>query len=178
MSPKRSLTADRLVIAVGQRGFRVAPISLNEMWDITRLRAEMESAALEEAIDAGNDDWEAQIVSSLHRLVKLEDRSAKTPLLLTEEGAHLHKLFHMSLLSASPSIWRLRVIDLLYDQSERYRRLQTSYLSDMLHSGEEHREISAATIARDKSRATALLRQHFEKTSELLARVDDLWKAE
>jgi GntR family carbon starvation induced transcriptional regulator len=172
------LTADRLVIALGQRGFRVAPISLNEMWDITRLRAEMESAALEEAIDAGNDEWEAEILSCLHRLIKLENRGATTPLLLTEEGAYLHKLFHMSLLNASPSVWRLRVIDLLYDQSERYRRLQTSYLSGMLNSGEEHREISAAAIARDKPRATMLLRSHYEKTAKLLAAITDLWKTE
>lgn len=172
------LTADRLVIAEGQRGFRVAPISLGEMWDITRLRAEMESAALKESIDAGNDAWEAEILSCLHRLLKLEDRRAGTPPLLTEEGAHLHKLFHMSLLSASPSIWRLRVVDVLYDQSERYRRLQTSYLSGMLNSAEEHREISAAVIARNRSRATALLTLHLEKTAQMLAAIDDLWTAE
>jgi GntR family carbon starvation induced transcriptional regulator len=169
------LTADRLVVAEGQRGFRVSPISLNEMWDITRLRAEIESAALGEAIDAGDDAWEAEILSCLHRLIKLEDRHRKTPLLLTEEGAHLHKLFHMSLLSACPSIWRLRVIDVLYDHSERYRRLQTSYLSNMLNSSQEHREIADAVVARQKSRATALLILHLEKTAEMLARIEDLW---
>jgi GntR family carbon starvation induced transcriptional regulator len=169
------LTADRLVVAEGQRGFRVSPISLNEMWDITRLRSEIESAALEEAIEAGDDAWEAEILSCLHRLLKLEDRHRETPLLLTEEGAHLHKLFHMSLLSACPSIWRLRVIDVLYSHSERYRRLQTSYLSGVLNSAEEHREIAAATVARQKPRATALLTLHLEKTAELLAGIHDLW---
>lgn len=169
------LAADRLVIAEGQRGFRVSPISLDELWDITRLRAEMEATALSEAIDAGNDDWEAGILANLHRLLKLEKRHRDTPLLLTEEGAHLHKLFHMSLLSACPSIWRLHVIDVLYDHSERYRRLQTSYLSGMLNSSHDHREIAAAVVAREKARAMKMLTHHLEKTAQLLAGIDDLW---
>ncbi len=172
------LTADRLVTAEGQRGFRVSPISLHELWDITRLRAEIESAALEESIDAGGDAWEAEIVSSLHRLLKLERRTEKTPLLLTEEGSQLHKLFHMSLLAACPSIWRLRVVDVLYDHSERYRRLQTAYLSAMLNSSEEHKEIADAVIGREKPRATSLLRAHFEKTAQLLGDIEDLWTPE
>jgi DNA-binding GntR family transcriptional regulator len=171
------LAADRLVIAEGQRGFRVSPISLNELWDITRLRAEIESAALKEAIDAGDDAWEAEIVSSLHRLLKLEGRDARTPLLLTEEGAQRHKSFHMSLLAACPSIWRLRVIDVLYDHSERYRRLQTAYLSAMLHSADEHRDIADAVIGRKKTLATSLLRSHLEKTAKLLGDIKEIWTA-
>jgi GntR family carbon starvation induced transcriptional regulator len=169
------LTADRLVIAEGQRGFRVPPISLSELWDITRLRADLESAALEESIDVGSDAWEGEVLSYLHRLIKLESRRGTTPLLLTEEGAHLHKLFHMSLVSPCPSVWRLRVIDVLYDQSERYRRLQTSYLSSVLNSAEEHQAIAMAAISRNKSRATALLTLHLEKTADMLAGIQELW---
>jgi GntR family transcriptional regulator, carbon starvation induced regulator len=172
------LTADRLVIAEGQRGFRVAPISLNELWDITKLRSEIEMAALEESIDAGADDWEADILSCLHRLLKLDDRRTATPVLLTEEGAVLHKRFHMSLVNASQSIWRLRVIDVLYDQSERYRRLQTSYMSGMLNSAEEHRAIAAAAIARDKQNATRLLGLHLKKTAEMVATITGIWSGE
>ena len=169
------LTADRLVIAEGQRGFRAAPISLTELWDITKLRAEIETAALADSIDAGNDAWEANIVACLHRLSKYEDRDDNTPALLSEEGALLHKLFHMSLLGACPSIWRLRVVDLLYDQSERYRRLQTSYLPRYRNSPTEHRELMEATIGRNKKRAVALLTLHLEKTAESLATVAELW---
>jgi GntR family transcriptional regulator, carbon starvation induced regulator len=171
------LTADRLVIAEGQRGFRVAPISLTELWDITKLRAEIESAALEDSIDNGDDTWEAGILSSLHRLTKLEERSGGKQVLLNEEGAQLHKVFHMSLLGASRSVWRLRVVDVLYDQSERYRRLQTSYLPGERNSTHEHREMADAAIGRNKPRATALLTLHLEKTAEALATVEELWGA-
>ncbi|MFC3677591.1 GntR family transcriptional regulator [Ferrovibrio xuzhouensis] len=172
------LTADCLVTVEGQRGFRVAPISLTELWDITKLRAEIESTALADSIEHGDDSWEANVLASLHRLSKYEDRDDTTPALLSEEGALLHKLFHMSLLSACPSVWRLRVLDLLYDQSERYRRLQTSYLPDYRNSPQEHRDLMEATIGRHKQRAVALLTLHLEKTAQSLATVEELWGPE
>ncbi|HUJ87673.1 MAG TPA: GntR family transcriptional regulator [Burkholderiales bacterium] len=172
------LTADRLVIAEGQRGFRVAPISRSELFDITALRTEVESTALEASIDAGNDEWESNVVASLHRLSKLEERGAEGPALLSEEGARLHRVFHMSLLGACPSVWRLRVVEVLYDQSERYRRLQSSYLPDIRNSPREHREIMEATIGRQKKRAVKLLRAHIEKTTTALSTVEELWPSE
>lgn len=172
------LTADRLVIAQGQRGFRVAPISRAELFDITALRAEIESAALAASIDAGDDAWESNVVASLHRLSKLESREIAMPTLLSEEGAQLHRLFHMSLVSACPSEWRLRVVEILYDQSERYRRLQTSYLPDVRNSPQEHREIMEATIGRDKQRAVKLLQLHMERTATALSTVEELWPNE
>jgi GntR family transcriptional regulator, carbon starvation induced regulator len=170
------LTADRLVIAEGQRGFRVSPISLNELWDITRLRIEIETVALSESIDAGTPDWEAEVLAALHRLLKLEDPRSAKPALLTEKGALLHKKFHMSLVNASPSIWRLRVIDVLYDQSERYRRLQTSYLSSMLNSAQEHKAMATAAISRNKKTATSLLKSHLSRTAKMLASLGELWE--
>jgi DNA-binding GntR family transcriptional regulator len=168
------LAADRLVVAEGQRGFRVAPISLDELWDITRLRSEMEAAAVEEAMQAGDDAWEAQIVSSLHMLVKLESRQSRTPVLLTETGARLHKQFHFSLIAASPSVWRLRVIDVLYDHSERYRRLQTSHMERGLNSAREHEEIAAAVVGRRKRVAVKLIQTHLQRTAEMLASIEVL----
>lgn len=170
------LAADRLVIAEGQRGFRVAPISIDELWDITRLRSEMESAALEEAMKAGDDAWEAKIVSSLHMLLKLESRPAETPLLLTEAGARLHKQFHFSLIAASPSIWRLRVIDVLYDHSERYRRLQTAHMERGLHSAREHDELASAVMGRRKRAAVKLMQVHLHRTAEMLESIESLWR--
>jgi GntR family transcriptional regulator, carbon starvation induced regulator len=169
------LAADRLVTAEGQRGFRVAPISLAELWDITRLRQEMEAAALEEAMAHGDDTWEAQIVSSLHMLGRLESREKRTPVLLTEMGSRVHKQFHFSLIAASPSVWRLRVIDVLYDHSERYRRLQTSHMPRGLNSAREHSDMAAAVIGRRKRVAVKLMEAHLQHTAEMLASMEALW---
>jgi DNA-binding GntR family transcriptional regulator len=169
------LAADRLVIAESQRGFRVAPVSQAELLDITRLRADIETVALQSSIENGNDAWEAHVVAALHRLSKVHARTGATPTLLTEEGTQLHKVFHMSLLAACPSMWRLRVVDLLYDHSERYRRLATSHLPRGRDSMREHREIMEAALARNKQRAVALLNRHLEKTAETVSAVEELW---
>jgi GntR family carbon starvation induced transcriptional regulator len=172
------LSSDCLVLAEGQRGFRVAPVSKAELHDITNLRTDIESVALQSSIDSGHDDWEANIIASLHRLSKAHDRADATPALLTEEGARLHKIFHMSLLAACPSKWRLRVVDLLYDHSERYRRLATSYVPGKRYSENEHREITEAVLGRHKQLAVALLARHLEKTAQTVSAIDDLWAAE
>src|ERR1700743_762697 len=103
------LTADCLVTAVAQRGFRVASVSLTELWDITEMRCDVEASALSESIDRGDDAWEANIIAALHRFQKLEKRLGDMPAYLTLEGATLHKHLHMALLAACSSMWRQRV---------------------------------------------------------------------
>lgn len=70
------LVSDSLVVSQAQRGFRVAPMSLEDLVDITRTRALLECAALRESIEQGDDEWEARVVSSYHRLSLAEARLA------------------------------------------------------------------------------------------------------
>ena len=62
------LTSLDLVTAQGQRGFRVAPVSVENLIDVTRMRAMLEIAALRLALASGDRDWEAAIVAAEHRL--------------------------------------------------------------------------------------------------------------
>src|SRR5258707_15100004 len=79
------LAADCLVTAIGPRGFRVASVSLTELWDITAMRPDVEASALSESIDRGGDAWEANIIASLHRFQKFEERLGNVPAYLTAE---------------------------------------------------------------------------------------------
>ena len=58
------LTAEGLVIAEAQRGFRVAPVSSADLTDITRTRIDIESMCLARAIAVGGIEWEAGIVAA------------------------------------------------------------------------------------------------------------------
>src|SRR5659263_143495 len=58
------LGAEGLVLIEDQRGYRVAPISEENLREIARLRVHMETLALREAISNGNHDWEADILSA------------------------------------------------------------------------------------------------------------------
>ena len=77
LSPLREgltrLSTEGLVVAEGQRGFRVADISLAELHDIMTLRRKLETEALAEAIRRGDSDWEAEIVAAYHRLSRTQD---------------------------------------------------------------------------------------------------------
>src|SRR5712675_3728312 len=57
-----------LIVGIGQRGFRVADVSREDLLDITLMRTVVELEALRLAILHGDDAWEAGILSALHRM--------------------------------------------------------------------------------------------------------------
>jgi hypothetical protein len=62
------LSSDQLVVLSSLRGFRVAPVSLEEMWNLISTRLLIEREALRQAIAKGGDFWEATIVAAFHAL--------------------------------------------------------------------------------------------------------------
>jgi hypothetical protein len=69
------LAAEGIVVSIGQRGFRVPPVSVEELRDITNMRILLETEALRQSIEHGDDEWEAEVVASFHRLSKAETGS-------------------------------------------------------------------------------------------------------
>src|SRR3546814_1789213 len=68
-----SLVAEQLVVAEGQRGFRVASISAADLLDLTDARVLLEREAVRRAIERADASSRAQIMSAFHRL---EDRKS------------------------------------------------------------------------------------------------------
>ena len=64
------LTSEGLVTQETNKGFRVAPITLAEMEDLTRTRVMIECACLDSAIRNGDLQWEGQVVSATHELLR------------------------------------------------------------------------------------------------------------
>jgi len=154
------LVADALVVAQRQRGFRVAPISLADMEDITRTRALLETEALLQSIARGDDAWEGRLVAAFHRLSKAEERLGGQATAEVEEWDERNREFHEALIDASGSRWVKHFLAVLYRQSERYRHLSitTRAIPRDLHS--EHTAIVKAALARDQERACRLLNEH------------------
>src|SRR5688500_5426471 len=113
------LVARQLVIALGQRGFRVAPVSEADLRDITCMRIVVEQEALSLSMKLGRHEWEAGIVAALHRMQRYVERTGSK----FTEGAEafdvLHKRFHTSLLDACGSPRLLAAHSDLYDQAYR-----------------------------------------------------------
>src|SRR4051812_22828486 len=110
------LVSRGLIVGIGQRGFRVADISREDLTDITGMRTLIEIEALRLAVLHGDDAWEAGILGTLHQMRRHIDRTGNEFREGAPEFDRLHKAFHTSLLSACGSKRLLAAHSDLYDQ--------------------------------------------------------------
>lgn len=156
------LLSDVLVVAEGQRGFHVAPISLQDLADITHTRVLLETNALRESIQNGDDQWEAELVAAFHKLSNSEKRL--TDRSNVNEWEARNRSFHEALIGACDSPWQRYLIGLLYRQSERYRHLAITRRAMPRDVHAEHTAIIEAALKRDAERASRALEQHIRLT--------------
>lgn len=162
------LTSEGLVVAEPQRGFRVAPISADELSDLTQVRAQIEGMCLERAIAVGDVGWEARLVAAFHRLSRTPEREPGDPQRMNEAWSAAHAAYHEALVAACDSPWLLRLRATLYAQSERYRRLSVPLAEIARDLNREHQDIIDAAFARDSGRARTLMTRHLELTTRIL----------
>ncbi|WP_257169793.1 GntR family transcriptional regulator [Bradyrhizobium sp. SRS-191] len=160
------LTAEGLVIAMPQRGFRVAPVSVADLRDLTDMRIEIETKCLRRAIANGDLAWETAVVAAHHRL-------AATPI-ATADGRFspawmlAHGDFHTALAQACGSAWMMRVRDLLFVHNERYLELARKADRGNRDAAREHRELMEAALARDTERAVTIMTVHLGNTRDTI----------
>ena len=163
------LVTDALVVAQGQRGFRVSPISIEDFEDITRTRILLETQALRQSIALGGEDWEAGVVAAFHRLSRAEQKLGDDEDYVqaaAEDWEKRNRGFHDALIAASPSRWMRHFQNILYQQSERYRRISLFRKPVPRDVHAEHQALFDAALARDTDRATTILTEHILRTLE------------
>jgi len=162
------LVSRGLIVGIGQRGFRVAEVSREDLLDITRMRTVVEMEALQLAIANGDDAWEAGILGALHQMRRYIERSASE----FREGAadfdKLHKAFHTSLLAACGSKRLLTAHSDLYDQAYRYRRVMMRGFDSGKNFIAAHRGLADKVLARDVAGAQAMLKAHLGSTLQFV----------
>lgn len=158
------LVGEALVTFEEQRGFRVVAISLADFTDITRTRILLENEAMRKSILKGDDAWEGRVVAAYHRLAKIEARLASVAPAPEDEFEARNRDFHQALISACPSPWLTRLHGILFQQSERYRRIALANLTPARDVHAEHRAIFEAAMARDADRACDYASEHIERT--------------
>jgi GntR family transcriptional regulator, carbon starvation induced regulator len=156
------LLSEGFVRSEANRGFTVAPVSVADLADITRLRVQFEIQALEDAIRHGDDHWEAEIVTSLHLLMKLIVDGARPT--RSPDWPARHRRFHYSLVAACRSPWLLHFRGTLFDQAERYRSLGRMYRKSPRDVGQEHQALADAVLSRNVARACELGERHIRST--------------
>ncbi len=163
------LVADGLVIAEDQRGFRVSPLSLADLHDVTHTRIELECLALRRAIARGDAAWERELEAAWDALRRTPYGTPEERLRHSAEWSVLHGRFHHALVAACGLEWLLRFRATLYEQSERYRLLGRVVSAGARDVTDEHRRIVEAALARDSDTAEAALARHFQLTADTIA---------
>jgi DNA-binding GntR family transcriptional regulator len=152
------LASEGLVLAEGQRGFTVAPVSIEEFAEIADLRLLLECHAIHESFAAGDLDWEGRVVGAHHKLSVMERR------LLAGEAADpsLWKRcdleFHQALIGACGSAVLLDTFAAAYDRYLRYQMVAVVFRGAV--AAGQHAALLAAALARDAGRACEVLEAH------------------
>lgn len=163
------LAQQGLVRAIENRGFRVAGLTPEGVNDLVRVRLMVESEALADSIAHGDDAWEASVVGAAHALALVERRLGDEPRALDDEWSVRHRAFHLSLYGACTSPLLLDMVDVLFDNAERYRRWSSKHRQAPRRKNDEHQKLVAAVLARDPAKATDLLRRHVSRTGQLVS---------
>lgn len=172
------LTSSGFVQAEDQRGFKVATASAQDLAEISGARMLVETEALRLSVLQGDVAWESRVVAAHHQLSRLAVREATAPAALSAQWDEAHMAFHDALLSACGSRVLLELAANLRERFTRYRYISAlaagrsggpPAAAEPAHRDipAEHSAIVEAALARDVARATALLQQHFQQTTEL-----------
>ena len=165
------LVSDALVVAEGQRGFRVAPMALADLADLTRLRVQIEIEALRRSVREGDAAWRARVQAAYDDISAIEQ-----PLLPTDARRWelANRRLHEALISGYDSPWTLKVLQQLSQHSERYRRAAIGLNDSRRDVHAEHALIVELALSGQEARAALALEAHIARTPDLLMQ---RWKA-
>lgn len=161
------LVREGLVVAEGQRGFRVAPVSARDLADLIDAQTMIECRIMELAVLKGDQAWEEGVRRGIEALEALRAESGA--------GYHLeprwvaeHRSFHAALAAgcASPTLLELRA--LLYERWQRYRQVLVRRGVRLPWTRDTHAALADAALARDPARAMHLLQEQIRGSLEIL----------
>lgn len=158
----RLLESEKLVESVPNKGARVASLAIDDVRSAYEARIILEVEALRRAYEhLTPEDLEA--ARELATTMVDEFQKGRD-----EAGFDLHRKLHFSLYEPSNSDWILYFTSLMWDHTERYRRMATEIRHDPDGIGHEHLAVLEALEDGDERRALAALKAHLEHTAEIL----------
>lgn len=160
----RMLSSEGLVEATSQRGFRVTSATEDDLRDIALVRIEIESIALGLALQKGDVAWEGRVIAAHHTLQKAESDLREN----TDDLTALHwdeacRQFSAAIIEGCESPRLILFQRRLFDQSRRFR-LALLREGRLDFQARQHRQkaLLESVLARDKTRALALIRKDIE----------------
>jgi|KBSMisStaDraftv2_1062788.scaffolds.fasta_scaffold144963_1 GntR family carbon starvation induced transcriptional regulator len=148
------LASEGFVVAEGQRGFEVAPVSIQNLRELAQLRILLEHHAMAESFRAGDVEWEGRVVSAHHKLAATE-----RAILTDGDDPEIRKRydgeFHQALISSCGSHELMQTHAVVFDKYFRYA-LQYRGSATI----EQHRALLECALKRDVEGAKSILTEH------------------
>lgn len=152
------LVSEGLVIAEGQRGFEVAPVSQENLREIAAMRLLLESHALTQSFQAGDLEWEGRVVSAYHKLASVEKRLVAGERADPETWKKYDWEFHHALISACGSATLFAIHEPVYDKYLRYQMVAGTFRGEA--AAREHKKLLDLALAREAKAACDILAGH------------------
>lgn len=161
------LAEQGLAVTVPQQGYRVTPLSLHDLDELTEARTQIESLVVRQAIERGDISWESSVVAAHHQLSNTPKTRPDGDL----NGAWFaaHEQFHQSTLRGCGNGRLFEMAMSLRNAASLYRWWSRPLGHDYHRDVDgEHRQLLDAVLARDRQAAEAALTQHIQRTSDAL----------
>lgn len=158
----------KYVIFAPQKGCWVAPVSVSELEDLFETGQLLSQALLERAMENGDEAWELNILTSFHKLSRINPADAEADF---NEWEKRHSQFHLALLEGSQSPVMLELYREVYEQIERYRHIWVSrarHYEERYQDNGEHEAMMKAVLNRNHDEALTLLRNHSQRAVEMI----------
>lgn len=166
----RLLQQDGLVERIPQGGVRVTDLSLEELKEISALRAVLETHAVELAcakIGQEEIDKLESIVDVAEEMVIAESNGKEIDL---AELSRLNTLFHDTICSAARSTYLNKILEIVKLPILRFRPFSLEDKEHRLRAVKEHREMVEMLRGDDKEGLKKLTEKHVNDVSEAVAK--------
>jgi DNA-binding GntR family transcriptional regulator len=158
------LSSEGLIVAEGQRGFEVAPVSPEDFREVAAMRQLLECHAIEQSFAAGDLDWEARVVGAHHKLAAHEKRLVAGEDTSPESWKRCDWEFHHALISACGSKVLMQTHAAIYDRYLRYQMVAVVFRDEI--AAREHQALLECALARDAASAREVLVTHLQSCVE------------
>lgn len=162
------LSWKKYVIFAPQKGCWVASVSVAELEDLFETCQLLSQALLERAMKNGDEAWELNILTTFHKLSRINPAETETDF---NEWEKRHSQFHLALLEGSQSPVMLGLYREVYEQIERYRHIWVSrsrHYEERYHDNGEHEAMMKTVLSRNHDEALALLSNHSRRAMEMI----------
>jgi len=154
------LVGERLVVAEGQRGFRVAPISAADLRGLAELRILLETFALGQSIANGDLEWQGGVVSAHFKLSVIEAELMRGDRSSVEQWVRHDWGFHHATISACAAAPLMETHYSIFDRYARYHMLALDFRGKP--AADQHERLRDLVLARQTDAAVALLKDHIQ----------------